>query len=143
MRSNVQEKRLPRIVADTNVLVSALLGKKLRIFFEKLSEDKFELFFSEATFEELFAVLTREKFAAYLSKNDIQEFRELLSYHSQLVTTTETISVCRDPKDNIFLECAMEVAVDYLVSGDQDLLVLRSYRNIPIVTPIEFLTTLD
>jgi putative PIN family toxin of toxin-antitoxin system len=139
----VQEKRLPRIVADTNVLVSALLGKKLRIFLEKLSEDKFELFFSEATFEELFAVLTREKFADYLSKNDIQEFRELLSYHSQLVTTTETISVCRDPKDKIFLECAMEVAVDYLVSGDQDLLVLRSYRNIPIVTPIEFLTTLD
>lgn len=119
------------------------MEKKLRIFLEKLGEAKFELIFSEATFEELFAVLTREKFAVYLSKNDIQEFRELLSYHSQLVTTTETISGCRDPKDNIFLECAIEGAADSLVSGDPDLLVLGSFHNMPIVRPLEFFNSRD
>jgi len=139
----VQDRKSPLIVADTNVLVSALLGKSLRIFLDKLIKDKFELVFSEATFEELFAVLNRSKFERYLSKSDIEEFRELLSYHSQLVTTTETIFDCRDPKDNIFLECAAEGAVDYIVSGDPDLLVLRSFRSIPIVTPAEFLNIID
>lgn len=110
----MQDKRLPRVVADTNVLISALLGKKLRIFWDKLIEDKFELIFSEATFEELFAVLSRPKFQKYLLKADIEEFRELISYHSQLVTTTETVLACRDPKDNIFLECAIAGTVDAL-----------------------------
>lgn len=66
MRSNVQDRKSPLIVADTNVLVSALLGKSLRIFLDKLIKDKFELVFSEATFEELFAVLNRSKFERYL-----------------------------------------------------------------------------
>lgn len=139
----MQDKRLPLVVADTNVLISALMGKRLRIFLDKLVEDKFELIFSEATFEELFAVLDRSKFHNYLLKTDIEEFRELLSYHSQLITTTQTIFACRDPKDNIFLECALEGMVDYIVSGDPDLLVLGSFRNIPIVTPVDFLNTLD
>ena len=62
----MQDRKSPLIVADTNVLVSALLGKSLRIFLDKLIKDKFELVFSEATFEELFAVLNRSKFERYL-----------------------------------------------------------------------------
>jgi putative PIN family toxin of toxin-antitoxin system len=139
----VPEKKCPFVVADTNVLVSALIGKRLRTFFETLAENKFRLCFSEQTFEELFIVLSRPKFSPYLSQSDIQEFKELMYYHSKLVFPKETIHKCRDPKDNIFLECAVEKPVDYVVTGDSDLLVLHPFRGIPIITPEEFFKILQ
>ena len=65
------EKKPLRIVADTNVLVSALLGKVLRVFLQRLQENKFELVFSEKTFKELAIVLNRPKFEKYISPVDI------------------------------------------------------------------------
>lgn len=136
-------KKCPLVVADTNVLVSALIGKGLRAFLERLTENKFKLCFSEQTFEELFTVLNRPKFNPYLSQNDIREFRELISYHAELVSPKETIHQCRDPKDNIFLECAIEKTVDYIVTGDSDLLILHPFRGIPIIKPEEFFKILQ
>jgi len=66
----VPEQKLPLIVADTNVIVSALLGKSLRIFLELLSENKFALVFSELTCQELFSVLKRPKFQRYFTHQD-------------------------------------------------------------------------
>ena len=132
------EKRFLLIVADTNVLVSALIGKRLRFFFEMLKDCKFELIFSEETLAELVSILKRPKFNKYLSLDEIDMLRELLSFHSQLVTPTERIEDCRDPKDNIFLECAVIKPVDFIVTGDPDLLILNPFRNIPIITPYEF-----
>lgn len=53
------------------------------------------------------------------------------------------ISVCRDPKDNKFLECAELAQVDLIVSGDEDLLALKTYNNIKIVKSIDVLKLLD
>ena len=86
------EKKCPLVVADTNVPVSALIGKRLRTFFERLAENKFRLCFSEQTFEELFIVLNRPKFRPYLLQSDIQEFKELMCYHSELVFPKEVIA---------------------------------------------------
>jgi len=49
------------------------------------------------------------------------------------------IGVCRDPKDDMVLECALQAAAQYIVSGDRDLLVLGEYAGIAIVTPRSFL----
>lgn len=51
--------------------------------------------------------------------------------------------VCRDPKDDKFLACAIEGEADYLVSGDQDLLAIGSYQGIQIVKPAQFLNILQ
>ncbi len=133
------EKKSPLVVADTNVLVSALIGKVLRVFLDKLKQNKFELVFSEETYEELILVLKRPKFKKYINKTDIEEFKELLTFHSQLVAPKEKIEDCPDLKDNIFLECAIVKPVDYIVSGDPDLLNLNPFRGIPIIKPAEFL----
>ena len=82
-------------------------------------------------------MLNRPKFKPYLSKSDIQELKELLTYHSELANPKIKIQECRDPKDNIFLECAVEKSVDYIVTGDMDLLVLDPFLGIPIITPDE------
>jgi predicted nucleic acid-binding protein len=55
-----------------------------------------------------------------------------------IIEKSETVDICRDPKDNMFLECAVAVNAYYLVSGDSDLLVLKEFKKIPIVTVNQF-----
>jgi uncharacterized protein len=60
-----------------------------------------------------------------------------------VVTPRVTLSVARDPADNRVLEAAVEASVDAIVSGDDDLLALRSYDRIPIVPARAFLDILS
>ena len=53
-------------------------------------------------------------------------------------TTTERITACRDPKDDKFLELAVNGHADLIVSGDADLLTLNPFQGTPIVTPADF-----
>jgi len=53
-----------------------------------------------------------------------------------------TLRVCRDPDDDKLLEIAVVGRADYLVTGDQDLLILDPFQGIPILTPAEFLAAL-
>jgi putative PIN family toxin of toxin-antitoxin system len=62
-----------------------------------------------------------------------------LILHSTPIETNETISECRDPKDNKFLELAVCGKADFIISGDEDLLVLNPFRNIQMITPDSFL----
>lgn len=55
-----------------------------------------------------------------------------------IIEKSETVDICRDPKDNMFLECAIAANAYYLVSGDSDLLVLKEFKKIPIVTVSQF-----
>ena len=55
-----------------------------------------------------------------------------------IIEKEESVNICRDPKDNMFLECAVAANAYYLVSGDSDLLVLEKIREIPIITVNQF-----
>ena len=57
---------------------------------------------------------------------------------AKLVTISERVTECRDPKDNKFLELALDGRADVIVSGDYDLLELNPFRKIPIVRPTAF-----
>ncbi len=119
-----------RCVFDTNILVSALLFKTStpnRAFRYGLRNG--EILLSIETLEELREVLNRKKFDRYVDKNDRAQFLEELLVRSLLVTVTETIQVCRDPKDDKFLELAVRGKADYIISGDRDLLVLNPERT--------------
>ena len=50
-----------------------------------------------------------------------------------------TVKECRDPSDDMFLECAALAKADLLVAGDNDLLTLGAYKQTRIVTPSEYL----
>jgi predicted nucleic acid-binding protein len=58
-----------------------------------------------------------------------------------LVEVTERVKECRDPKDDKFLELAVNGNATLIVSGDKDLQVLHPFRNIPVLSPREFLDT--
>ena len=130
-----------RFVLDNNILVSALLVKNSSPFWViKKVEEMGVILYSEATLLELNQVLNRKKFIKYFTVEEKQEFIVKLIESAELVVITESIDVCRDPKDNKFLELAVSGEADFIVSGDQDLLVLNPFRNIEIITANDFLT---
>ncbi|HET9588547.1 MAG TPA: putative toxin-antitoxin system toxin component, PIN family, partial [Anaerolineales bacterium] len=60
----------------------------------------------------------------------------------ELVIPARRVTICRDPKDNKFLEAALAAQTDCIVSGDADLLDMTSFEEIPILRPAEFLARL-
>ena len=129
-----------RVILDTNTLVSALLVKQSipRQAFDKATQQG-SLLLSNATLQELDSVLKWEKFKKYITNAERILFVQALLVQSILLETEPSITACRDPKDNKFLDLAAVGAADYLVTGDDDLLVLNPFENTRIVTPREFL----
>lgn len=129
-----------RFVVDTNILVSAAL---IRHSLPWQAIDQIEkigtILYSEATLLELKSVLNRKKFDKYLTLEEKQQFIFKFVEKAELVTITETITDCRDPKDNKFLELAVSGKADLLITGDQDLLILNPFRTIQIITVADFL----
>ena len=60
-----------------------------------------------------------------------------------MVEITETVEVCRDSKDDRILELAVSGSASFIVTGDQDLLVLNPYRGVKILTPSSLLELAD
>lgn len=129
-----------KIVIDTGTLVSAAIRAgsiPSQAYLKALRE--FEICVSQATIAELDRVLRREKFNAYSDLEDRLAFVELYREKSVWCVATETVSDCRDGEDNKFLELALSVGAEIIVSSDPDLWVLKPYRNIAILKPAEFL----
>ena len=132
----------PRHVFDTNAIVSALLFEHSRpgqALFRAMQRG--EILLSTATLEELADVLERDKFDRYLTGSDREEFLEAFVERAIFVETTEEIRVCRDARDDKFLELAVSGVADYIITGDKDLLSLNPFREIPIVTAAQFLAS--
>lgn len=129
-----------RIVADTNCLVSRLLlpssvpGDAVR-----KAADSGLLLVSEATVNELADVLARPKFDRYISLADRQQFLRLLGRVAEFVPIVYPVRECRDPKDDKFLEIALNGRADVIVTGDADLLGMNPWREIDVVTPSDYL----
>ncbi|OIO75352.1 MAG: putative toxin-antitoxin system toxin component, PIN family [Elusimicrobia bacterium CG1_02_37_114] len=132
--------KIPRVVIDTNIFVSALLGSKNCLTIRKsFLNGIFDIIISKALFDELIDVISRPKFNKIIEQQDIKEIAELLKTDADWVSPQEKILVCRDPKDNPVLECAVAGKVNFIVAGDKDLLELKTFRGISILTPQKFL----
>jgi uncharacterized protein len=129
-----------RFVIDTNVLISALLFQASVPFRAvELAEKQGIILYSEATVKELEQVLNRQKFNKYLSWEERQIFFLKFISASELVSIKEIIAVCRDEKDNKFLELAVSGNANIIVTGDLDLLVLNPFQCVEILTPDMFI----
>jgi len=127
-------------ILDTNVLVSALLSKngKARQALDK-AQNIGKLLMSESTLLELITVFNRPKFDRYASSAKRRLLITAIKRTAEIVVIREKIKVCRDEKDNQYLELAIDGQATCIVSGDSDLLVLNPFREIPILTIQEFL----
>lgn len=131
-----------RVVIDTNVWIGFLIGKTLSGLSQAIITDEVRILFSEELFDELLEVLQRPKFKKYFSHKDITELISLLSLKTEQVEITEHFHDCRDLKDNFLLDLCISGNADYLITGDDDLLVLNPFRGIQIVNYRSFCETL-
>jgi putative PIN family toxin of toxin-antitoxin system len=133
-----------RLVFDTNVLISGLLSDNSvpqKIF--DYAQANAILLISQETFQELAEALTRSKFDRYIPLEKRSKFLNLLSLKAEMIEITTKINLCHDPKDNKFLELAVNGKADYLISGDQDLLILNPFQEISILSPQVFISISD
>ena len=127
-------------VIDTNTLISAFLFKdsNQRKAFDRAIETG-KISASLETFNEFKEVILRPKFDKYISAEKkllvLNEFKELLIFSE----ISESINVCRDSKDNKFLELAVSANASCIITGDKDLLVLHPFRGIPILNAVDFI----
>jgi putative PIN family toxin of toxin-antitoxin system len=132
-----------RVVFDTNVLVSALLFENstpAQAFFAALKSG--EVLLSAPLAEEISRIIYHPKFDRYLTDEQRADFITALVEATALVEIKDTITVCRDPKDNMILELAVSGKAEVIVTGDSDLLVLNPFEQISILSPKDFLETL-
>lgn len=136
-----------RAVVDTNILVRATIKPNGSVgpVLQRLRRREYTLLLSRATLDELVDVLHRPRLRTKygLSESVLRAVIRLVVLRSELVQPAVSIAVCRDPKDDKFLEVAVAGQADVIVSGDEDLLVLDPYAGIPIVSPSRFLAMPD
>lgn len=130
----------PRAVIDTQILLRAVINRRslpARIVYELA--DEYTLLLSEATLGEIEDVLRRPKVRQKFELSDeaIQELLQRLARGERIVVQNVP-PVSRDPKDNIFLACALTGNAQYIVSEDKDLLVLNPYNSIKIINALDF-----
>lgn len=127
-----------KVVIDTNIWVSYLLGSLLQGIDEKILSKEIKVVVSDEMLKEMSEVSSRPKFKNIFTAKRIKELFSLIDSYAIVVSPSRKVNVCRDGKDNFLLEVALEGEADYLVTGDEDLLVLDPFHNTKIVKPKDF-----
>jgi hypothetical protein len=137
-----------KAVLDTNVLVSAMIGPQgaPAAILKAWREREFQLVTSSLLVAEAGNVLRRRRIQKFtgLSLEDVEELLDDLLATAVVVEPSGVLDViASDPDDNRVLEAALGGEADYVVSGDRDLLDLKRYEHVEIVTPMRFLAVLS
>jgi putative PIN family toxin of toxin-antitoxin system len=128
-----------KVVVDTNVLISSFFGGNPSKIVDLWKSAQLTFCLSKPIIDEYVEVLQR------IGLKNERELRELLSlfahgFHSIFTAKTPSLHLVEeDPDDDKFIECAVSLNADFIVSGDKALLAIQNYMGIRIVTPKEFL----
>lgn len=127
-----------RVIFDTNVWISFLIGKRLSSIKNYISNEKIIIVTTGQLLTEIENVAGRKRLKKYFPKDSVKELIELLETIGEKVEISPTYFACRDPKDNFLLDLIDFSNANYLVTGDKDLLELNPFKTAQIVTPAEF-----
>jgi len=125
-----------KVVLDTSVLVSGLLGGSSVPVLESWRREEFILVVSPEIYREYESVLKRPKFG--LPPSLVDELLSFVRQRSHWVEPDVELEIVRDPSDDKFVEAALSGGANTIVSSDRDLLDLKEAEGIPIMSPWEF-----
>jgi uncharacterized protein len=127
-----------KVIFDTNVWISFLIGKKLSNINSYLKNSSITVIITDELLGEIVDVTNREKLRKYFNERDVAELINLLTTAAKNITITFTHFINRDPKDNFLLDLIDASQADYLITGDKDLLELNPFKTAKIITPADF-----
>jgi putative PIN family toxin of toxin-antitoxin system len=128
-----------KIVIDSNVFISSFFwGGHPREVFERIINGFDELFITDEIIKEISGVMNSGKFNTNI--NEIEDYVKIIEKYSKKIISQNVLeSVSRDKDDNKILQCGIDGNVDFIVTGDKDLLVLKEYKAIKIIKPKDYL----
>lgn len=127
-----------KVIFDTNVWISFLIGKRLAKLKHHISNGNITIITTEQLLLEINFVTSREKLKKYFPKESVNELIELIETIAVQVQIKPKHFINRDPKDNFLLDLIDFSKADYLVTGDKDLLKHNPFKTAEILTPAEF-----
>ncbi len=127
-----------KVVIDTNVWRSFLIGKRLAQLKHHLSSGKIQVVTCPELMEELREVTSRPKLRGYFPAAEVSNLFSLLDVIAIHVDVTVRKPLCRDPKDDFLLALVEKSKADYLVTGDKDLLIHDPFGLARILSPSAF-----
>jgi uncharacterized protein len=128
-----------KIVLDANIFISSFFwGGNPRLILERVIEGIDELFITKEILDEIESVVGRPKF--HVDKEKITYFiNSIEEIGNKIIPKSRIKNGSRDKADNKYLECGISAYVDYIISGDMDLLELKEYKKIKIITAKDYL----
>ena len=133
----IQTKRI-KVIFDTNIWISFTLGKKLSSLQKIISLPQFYCIISDEILTEYLLVIQRKKFTKYVTQRNIEDTLLLMQYVCKKHKITTQVFLSRDRNDNFLLSLSKEVNADFLITGDEDLLILNYFENTRICKFSEF-----
>lgn len=137
-----KDSRQVRVVIDTNLCISMLIGKRIGSLLRVFDLPQYELVISDGLINEILHVAARPKFARYFNADEVRDFVSFLQKSSiRFQVGNDIPQRCRDPKDDFLLELAIVSDADILLTGDSDLTDMQQIGHCRIMTVSEFLQT--
>jgi putative PIN family toxin of toxin-antitoxin system len=132
-------KGVDRIIVDTNLWISFLINKDFKKLDQRIIDRSVKVVFSLELLEEFLAVANRPKLKKIFNKSDVEELLDLFDVYGEIVDISSSVQLCRDPKDNFLLALAIDSKAKFLITGDKDLLELKTFKKTTILTITEYL----
>ena len=131
-----------KVILDTNLWISFLITKTFSKLDRPIQQRKIRLLFSEESLSEFLDVATRPEFEKHFTHSDIVEIFEYMDQYGSIIKVKSKVNLCRDTKDNFWLELAKDSKANYLVTGDKDLLIIEEFGKTKILTLKDFIEEL-
>ena len=128
-----------KVVLDSNIFISSFFwGGYPREVFERVINGFDELYITDEIINEITSVMKHNKFTA--SSSEIEDYIKIIKKYSRKIASKNIPeSISRDKDDDKIIQCGLDGDVDFIITGDKDLLVLKEYKKLKIASPKEYL----
>lgn len=128
-----------RVVIDTNIFISYLISHSFPKLDKHIQSGHITLLFSQELLDEFMEVISRPKIKKYFSNKDVISLLNAIQHNADFIDVHSKVDVCRDKKDNFLLSLCLDSKADYLITGDEDLLVLKKFKKTSIIKIADYL----
>lgn len=134
-----------KVVLDSNIFISFLISHKppISAIIDLWRKGELAVYYSVEILGELKRALEYPKIRKMVSDSDSESLIDAIKTLGILVIPSKNVEVCKDKEDDKYLEASLESGCGFLISGDEDLLAIKEFEDIKIVSPRGFIAFIN